>query len=265
MQNTAKDAFDDAAGYERYVGRWSRFIAAKFLDWLNIGSGKRWLDVGAGTGILTKVILDQTAPEKVIAIDISDRYLDYARRAVPDPRAEFSVGDAANIGSDLPPFDAAVAGLVLNFVPVPADAVKGMRAAVKLDGIVAAYVWDYGDRMEMMRHFWDAAMTVDPAAREFKAQTQYAICNPDSLRTLFEAAGLRNVETAPIDIPTTFADFDDFWQPFLGAQGSISKFFRSRDDAGKEAIRRRLLEQLPIAPDGTIPLTARAWAVKGIR
>jgi ubiquinone/menaquinone biosynthesis C-methylase UbiE len=265
MQNTAKDAFDDAAGYERYVGRWSRFIAAKFVDWLEVGSGKVWLDVGAGTGVLTQVILDRAAPEKVVAIDISDRYLAYARQAVPDPRAEFIVGDAANIGSEMPSFDAVVAGLVLNFVPIPADAVRGMREAVKSGGTVAAYVWDYGDCMEMMRHFWDAAMSVDPVAREFKAQTQYAICNPDSLRVLFEAAELRNVETAPIDIPTTFADFDDFWQPFLGAQGSISKFFRSRDDAGKEAIRRRLLEQLPISADGTIPLTARAWAVKAIR
>jgi ubiquinone/menaquinone biosynthesis C-methylase UbiE len=265
MQNTAKDAFDDAAGYERYVGRWSRFIAGPFLDWLSVDAGKNWLDVGAGTGILTKVILDQTAPQKVVAIDISDRYLEYARHAVPDPRAEFMVGDAAHLAADTTGFEAAVAGLVLNFVPVPADAVRGMREAVKPGGTVAAYVWDYGDRMEMMRHFWDAAMSVDPAAREFKAQTQYAICNPDSLRELFEAAELQNVETAPVDIPTTFADFDDFWQPFLGAQGSISKFFRSRDEAGKEAIRRRLLDQLPIAPDSTIPLSARAWAVKGIR
>ena len=264
MKNTAKDAFDDPAGYERYIGRWSRFIAVKFLDWLNVGPGKIWLDVGAGTGILTQVILDRAAPKKVVAIDISDRYLDYARQAVPDPRAEFIVGDAANLATETTGFEAAVAGLVLNFVPVPADGVRGMREAVKSGGTVAAYVWDYGDRMEMVRHFWDAAMSVDPAAREFKAQTQYAICNPDSLRELFEAAGLRNVETTPIDISTTFADFDDFWQPFLGAQGSTSKFFRSRDEAGKEAIRHHLLEQLPIASDGTIPLTARAWAVKGI-
>src|SRR5690606_289866 len=134
MQNTAKDAFDDAAGYERYVGRWSRFIAAKFLDWLHVGSGKKWLDVGAGTGTLTRVILDRTAPEKVVALDISDRYLEYARHAVPDPRAEFMVGDAANLAADTTGFDAAVAGLVLNFVPVPADAARGMREAVKPGG-----------------------------------------------------------------------------------------------------------------------------------
>jgi methylase of polypeptide subunit release factors len=45
-------------GYEAYVGRWSRLVAAGFLTWLGTPSARRWLDVGCGTGALAAAILD---------------------------------------------------------------------------------------------------------------------------------------------------------------------------------------------------------------
>lgn len=265
MSDKPGSAFNNASAYEIYVGRWSRLIARQFLAWLNIPAGSTWLDVGAGTGILTQVILDQTAPQKVVGIDLSEQYLEYARQAVTDRRVEWKVGNASTMGFDAPAFDAAVAGLVLNFVPSAEDMVRGMKEAVRQGGMVAAYVWDYGDRMQMMRHFWDAAAVVDPASKQFDAGTQFAICDPDNLRALFVKTGLTDVEVIPTDIQTTFSDFDDFWLPFLAGQGSISKYLRSLDDDRLNAIQMQLRRQLPIKPDQTIPLTARAWSVKGRR
>lgn len=265
MSGTASNAFNDAIAYERYVGRWSRVVAKPFLAWLGVAPGGRWLDVGAGTGILTQAILDHAAPATVVAVDLSDQYLAYARTAVPDGRVEFVTGDAGALALDGPAFDAAVSGLLLNFVPSPRDAALGLAAAVKPGGTAASYVWDYGDRMQMMRHFWDAAIAVDEAAEAFRAAARYDICDPDALRALFESAGLSSVEVTPIDVVTPFASFDDYWLPFLGAQGSVAKYLRSREEAQREAIRERLLVDLPIGSDGTIPLSARAWAVKGTR
>jgi SAM-dependent methyltransferase len=259
------DVFGNATAYEVYVGRWSRLVGEKFVRWLEVAPGSTWLDVGAGTGILTQVILDQTSPKKVVAVDLSEQYLAYARKMVTDERVEFKLGNASEMGYDTPEFDAAVAGLVLNFVPSAEAAVEGMKQAVKSGGTVAAYVWDYGDRMQMIRQFWDAAITVDPSAKAFDPGTTFAVCDPDNLRSLFMEAGLKQVEVIPIDIETKFRDFDDFWTPFQAAQGSLSKYFRSLDEAGREAIRNQLLRQLPIHEDGTIALTARAWAAKGIR
>lgn len=265
MTNKAENVFSNASAYEVYVGRWSRVVARDFLNWLGVGSGLRWLDVGAGTGILTQVILDHCAPQKVVGIDLSEQYLAYARQTIADDRAEFTVGNATALAYETPEFDVAVAGLVLNFVPSPEDTVRGMKNAVKLGGMVAAYVWDYGGRMEMMRHFWDAAAAVDPSAKGFDAGTQFAICDPNNLRALFETLEFKSVEVSPIDIPAHFANFDDFWQPFLGAQGSVSKYLRGADDEKRDAIQKQLQQQLPFNPDKSIDLTARAWAVKGIR
>lgn len=258
-------AFSNAAAYEVYVGRWSRLVARQFLRWLNIPAESTWLDVGAGTGILTQVILDQTSPRKVVGIDLSEQYLAYARQVITDERVELRVGDASKLEFDMAEFDTAVAGLVLNFVPSAETAVWGMKSAVRQDGTIAAYVWDYGNRMEMMRHFWDAAITVDPSAKAFESGTQYALCNPDRLEALFAAAGLKNIDVIAIDVQTEFLNFDDFWLPFLGAQGSISKYLHSLDEDRLNAIQKQLLQQLPIHSDDAIHLTARAWAIKGRR
>ncbi len=263
MNPDSANPFNNAIAYERYVGRWSRFVARQFIAWLDIAPAQTWLDVGAGTGILTQVILQNASPTKVVGVDLSDAYVDYARQHVHDARAEFLVGDAVNITFDSPQFDVAVAGLVLNFVPSAEQAVTGMVRAVCGGGVVAAYVWDYGGKMEMMRHFWDAAIQLDPSARELDAGQRFAICEPDNLRALFESAGLDEAAVIPIDTPTQFRDFDDYWLPFLGAQGSVSKYLRGLSDATRTKLRDQLLQQLPISPDGSIALVARAWAVKG--
>jgi hypothetical protein len=128
---------------------------------------------------------------------------------------------------------------------------------------VAAYVWDYSGQMEMMRHFWDAAIQVDPAAREMDAGQRFTICKPDNLRALFESADFSAIEVIPIDIQTQFRDFDDFWLPFMGAQGSVSKYLGGLNDTMRSALREQLQGQLPTRDDGMISLMARAWAVKG--
>lgn len=160
-------------------------------------------------------------------------------------------------------FDAAVAGLVLNFVPSPVQMVATMQQLVKAGGTVAAYVWDYTGRMEMMRHFWDAAKAIDATAAGAASSTQYTLCQPDALRALFEQGGIQSVATTSLDVQTTFKHFDDYWLPFLGAQGSVSKYLLSLDETMKRALTEQLRKQLPFNADGSIALIARALAVKG--
>ncbi|MBL8146026.1 MAG: methyltransferase domain-containing protein [Anaerolineae bacterium] len=263
MTTDFRSAFNDAEAYEHYVGRWSKQVAHPFVQWLAVPPGQRWLDVGAGTGILTQVILDEASPAAVTGLDFSAEYSAFARRRVQDGRAEFKVGDATAISFDPPPFDAAAAGLVLNFVPSPEDMVQGMMRAVRDGGVIAAYVWDYAGGMEMMRQFWDAAAALDKAAAQEDSGPRFTICRPENLLALFQNAGLEAVTVIPLDVETRFRDFDDYWQPFYGAQGSVARYFRGLSDAMRDALRDQLRRQLPVEEDGSIPLRARAWAVKG--
>ncbi|HTK89113.1 MAG TPA: methyltransferase domain-containing protein [Verrucomicrobiae bacterium] len=263
MSEARHDKWAAGDAYEPYVGRWSRLVAAQLLEWLAMPPGARWLDVGCGTGALSRTILDRAAPEAVTGLDASEGFVQHATARVADRRASFRVGDAQALPFDDGAFDAAVSGLVLNFVPAPARMVAEMRRVVRRGGLVGLYVWDYADGMELMRHFWDAAAALDPAARPLDEGRRFPICRPEPLAALFRDAGLADVEVRALDVPTVFRDFDDYWTPFLGGQGPAPGYCLSLDEARRTALREAIRARLPAQPDGRIPLTARAWAARG--
>ena len=86
---------------------------------------------------------------------------------------------------------------------------------------------------------------------------------PGPLAELFTSVGLAKVKVRAIDIPTVFRDFDDYWKPFLGGQAPAPDYCMSLSEAQRSALRDRIRVTLPINPDGSIRLLARAWAVRG--
>jgi len=237
-------------------------VARELMTWVGAERGYTWLDVGCGTGALTRTILE-SSPARIIAIDASDGFASYARATIDDPRAAFVVADARAIPCMDGIADVAVSGLVLNFVPQPERAVSEMARVTRPGGTVAVYVWDYDAGMQMMRLFWDAAAALDPAAAAVDEGRRFPLCQPEALADLWRGAGLRDVETRALDISTRFTGFDDFWNPFLGGQGPAPSYVAKLDADARERLRERLRTQLPA--DGPIALTARAWAVRGIR
>lgn len=263
----AQKLWASGVAYEAYVGRWSRLVAPEFVRWLAPEPQRDWVDVGCGTGELTAAVIAAANPNAVRGVDPSDAHLAFARARFQDnARTTFAAGDALALPCDGASADYVVSGLVLNFADDPAAAVVECARVARPTGIVAAYVWDYADRMQMMRHFWDAAAVLDPsAAVEFDEASRYAMCRPDALQEMFAAAGLSSVETRAIDVPTVFADFDDYWTPFLSGQAPAPRYAMSLSDDRRAALRELLRERLPVAADGTISLIARAWVVKGVR
>jgi SAM-dependent methyltransferase len=263
MPEQRTDVWASGDAYEPYVGRWSRLVARDFLDWLGVGIGKRWLDIGCGTGALSATILERTSPQAVLGVDPSDGFVAHAQRAITDRRATFRVGDAQQLPVGDATFDVAVAGLVINFVPDMAKAVAEMRRALCPGGIAAAYVWDYAGEMQMMRRFWDAAVALDPAALEKDEGRRFPVCSPEPLATLFKQAGLDQVDVRAIDAPTVFRDFADYWNPFLGGQAPAPGYCMSLSEDRRAALREYIRSALPFQRDGSIDLIARAWAVCG--
>lgn len=261
--NHTMENWGNGDAYERYVGRWSQPVACEFLDWLAVPAGRSWLDVGCGTGKLSHMIADFESPAGIHCIDSSVDYVAYARAHRRDARFTFVVGDAASLPYHDDSFDAVVSGLVLNFVPRPVQAVREMSRAARPAGVVAAYVWDYAGRMDLMRYFWDAAVSLDPTAKELDEGHRFPLCQPQPLHDLFRTAGLENVETRSIDVPTRFRDFDDYWFPFLGGQGPAPGYAMSLTEDRRAMLRERIRESLQFEEDGSIHLIARAWAVRG--
>lgn len=260
---SAEGLWASGDGYEPFIGRWSRLVAKDFLAWLGVGTHARWLDVGCGTGALTATILATADPSSVLGIDPSADYVAHAASKTGDRRAGFAVGDAEALPVPDSAFDAAVSGLVLNFIPDPTRAMVEACRVVTEGGTVGAYVWDYAGEMQLIRVFWNAATRLDATVTRLDEGRRFQICQPNALRALYEGAGLRGVEVAAIDVPTHLAAFDDYWQPFLGGQGPAPAYAMSLLPEHRAALRESIRLSLPIKADGTIELVARAWAVKG--
>ncbi|WP_205718241.1 class I SAM-dependent methyltransferase [Actinomadura sp. WMMA1423] len=254
-----------AAGdaYEAYVGRWSRSVAREFVRWLDVSVGGYWLDAGCGTGALTAAVLELADPAQVVGVDPAEGFIAHARTRMDDARAEFRVGDAQSLPLPDGRFDAVVSGLALNFVPDPRRAAAEFARVAAPGGVAAAYVWDYAEGMAMLRYFWDAAASLDPAAAERDEGRRFPLCSPEQLARLWTEAGFAEVTVGAIELPTVFADFGDYWQPFLGGQGPAPGYVMSLTDEHRDALRDLLRDRLPARPDGSIPLTAKAWAVRG--
>ena len=129
--------------------------------------------------------------------------------------------------------------LVLNFVPDAAAALQQMIRVTRPGGVVAAAVWDYGDGMQMLRTFWDAAVALDPDAAP-RDERHMPLCTRGALAELWRTHGLRDVDEQPLTIDMAFASFDDYWQPFLCGQGPAGVYVSSLSESARHALESKL-------------------------
>ena len=267
VQSSRHDSWAAGESYERYMGRWSREVAARYLDWLAAPKDAAWLDLGCGTGALTQAILARCDPRSVVAVDPSEGFVAHARAATPDSRARFEVGDAQKLPLPDASVDVAASALVLNFVP---DRIAALRELLRVTrptlksggGLCSFYVWDYpGAGIAFIRAFWKAAVALDPKAAELGEGTRFPFCTPDGLTALCAEAGWPAVTVAPIEIETRFPSFEDYWQPFTLGAGPAPGYCVSLAEDARGRLKAMLQEQFG---EGPISFTARAWAVKTI-
>lgn len=255
------DSWSAGEYYERYMGRWSRQIAARYLDWLAAPAGAAWLDLGCGTGALTQTILARCNPRSVIGIEQSAGFLDHARATTQDERARFEVGDAQKIPLPDASVDVAASALMLNFVPDKLAALREMRRVLQPGGALSFYVWDYpGGGMGFIRAFWSAATELDAKAAELGEGARFPYCTPEGLTALCREAGLPPVAVAPIEIETRFASFEDYWQPFTLGTGPAPGYCASLPEEHRARLKQHLMRQA--GGPGPLSFTARAWAAK---
>jgi SAM-dependent methyltransferase len=250
--------FTDGAAYERFMAPWSRSAGTLFLDWLATGPGLAWVDVGAGNGAFTELLLAKSAPSSVCAIDPSDAQIATARQKLSAKQVELSIGDAMALPYDANRFDVAVMALVLFFVPDPRKGVSEMIRVTKPGGMIASYTWDVMRGGTPPQPVWEELDAMGkPSARPPSAD----ISRFAALKALWAELGIRDVETRELVVERTFADFDDYWLSMVvsspsGVVGNLS-------DGEKAELKRRLQDLLPAIAKGEITVHAWATAIKG--
>ena len=256
---TNQIAFDDGAGYERYMGKWSQLAGEVFLRWLAAAPGLRWLDVGCGNGAFTEMIVQGCGPASVHGIDPSEEQLAFARARPALHVAEFHQGDAMALPFPDDTFDVAIMPLVIFFVPEPAKGVAEMARVVRPGGIVAAYAWDMsggGFPYHVLRFEMHELGAVVPEPPHPDAS------RIDVMRDLWPRAGLDTVETREITVERTFDDFDDYWTTVLLGP-SVRRPLAAMSSEDTARLKARMRVRLPADSAGHITYSARANAVRG--
>ena len=252
-------SFDDGEAYQRFMGCWSSAVATPFLHWLGAAPGQAWLDIGCGTGVFTRMVLDQSAPSSVVAIDSSAAQVAFARDHVDDGIATFQVGDAEALAFATGRFDIVCSALLLNFVSDPGRALGEMRRVAQPGGIIAAYVWDFECELSPSGPLRAAMRQIGLAVPEMPGS---ALSTVSALTALFASAGLQGVASRQIEATTTFRDFDEYWHCQTPSYSPTTRIISSLAPHRRSALVKALENALPTTKDGRICHAARANAVK---
>ena len=259
-------SYSNPTAYERFMGRWSARLAPSFLKFVGVEDRQHVLDVGCGTGILLRAVISSGLTAQIAGVDPVLTYVRFARQSIRDDHAQFCVGGATALPFRDGSFDAALSLLVLQEFADPRPAVLEMARVTRAGGIVATCMWDFQDGLPMLSLFWRAAEAVAPeeVRRQRRGNTSQPHATAGDVRDLWRRCGLRNVETATLEMSMEFSSFSDYWEPFLGGSTPTSAFAASLERQVGGALTPALRAQIAgVRPDGSFALPARAWAVKG--
>ena len=253
----------DPEGYEAYVGRGSRHLAPAFVLFSGVSANEQILDVGCGTGHLTRAIA--AADAHSTGIDLSAPYVEFARRATTDERVSFEVGDALDLPCREGTFDRTLSMLALDVLPDPGRGLHEMHRVTRKGGIVAVVVNDFRCGWTPFSLLWDAAAVLDPRGSAMRDEmVSKPLGWPSGLAQLFNLMGLTNVLENQLSAMFQYASFDDYWSTFLTGQGKTGSYVTSLGEQQRRELERYVrAAYLCGMTDGPRVFTARFWAVRG--
>jgi SAM-dependent methyltransferase len=250
-----------AEAYDRLMGRYSYALCEALTAAAGIGPEDRVLDVGAGTGMGTKRLVDLVGAERVVAVEPSETFVEALRERLPGSDVRQAAGESLPFEDDT--FDAALAHLVVNFMADPEGGVREMRRVTRPGGVVVACVWDYERRMTLLATFWDTAAELDPDGlgdRDERSGMRFR--GEGELAELWRSVGLEDVEGGSISVAAAYEGFDDLWDPFTRGVGPAGSYATSLDAERQAELRDEFRRRLDV-PDGPFRLEALAWYATG--
>jgi SAM-dependent methyltransferase len=246
-------SFDAGAdAYRRFMGRYSRPLAAVFVELLGLRPGQRVIDVGCGSGVLTARVAEVVGEDHVVAVDPEPK-LALAVRA--EVTRKVAIAEAERLPFADAVFDVAVAQLVVHFMRDPVAGLAEMARVAARGGLVAVSVWDHGGGAGPLGIFWRAVHDLDPNARD---ESTLPGVRAGSLSELCCQAGLTIRRDTSLTVTVKHSSFEDWWDPFLLGVGPAGAYVAGLSQERQEELRERCRE---LQPRGSFAIDARAWTV----
>jgi SAM-dependent methyltransferase len=244
----------EAEEYDRFMGRYSRPLAPRFLEFAGVVPGQRVIDVGCGPGALTGELTTRLQVEAVCAVDPSERFVAAVRARYPGVRTHRAAAEELPFENDC--FDAALAQLVVHFMADPVRGIGEMMRVTVSGGTVAACVWDHAGGRGPLGLFWEVARELDPKVED---ESRLAGVREGHLAELFQAAGLNGIEQTVLRVDVEHPSFEVWWEPFLLGVGPAGGYVTRLDSRRRARLREGCRERLHGVP---FTVSAQAWATR---
>ncbi|UEG54452.1 methyltransferase domain-containing protein [Mucilaginibacter daejeonensis] len=222
------DLYDDKHSFVSQFGE-------NVLELLDVKAGESILDIGCGTGDLTKLIKEQGAD--VIGTDNSPEMIAQARFKYPDVR--FEVEDAANFTVEYP-CDAVFSNAALHWIHNSAGVIRSVFEALKPGGRFVAEMGGKGNVGKLR-----AALKQVLQQRGYTMQAETQIWYFPSLgeyTNLLERGGFRVTYAAHFDRKTPLQDGDQGVAKWIKMFGS--QYFKGIPEAEQADILQEVTDLL---------------------
>ena len=243
----------DGESYDDFMGRYSVRLAPLFADFAGAAEGERVLDVGAGTGALTRELVARGAT--VVAVEPSPEFTRALRSRFPQMEVHEAPAEELPFANDS--FDIALAQLVVAFMD---DAAAAMRELARVAQRVAICMWG----VEEVQMFAAIGRTARVIGSDSAEQGARRYRTPQELHDLLVGAGLANVETCELDVTASYVDFEEFWRALSLQVGPAGAWLHGLDDQRRALAHDELHRQLG-SPSGAFDLHGRAYGARAAR
>lgn len=241
-------------------------LVPPLLDGLGLGDGSV-LDVGCGAGALTLAALEHAgAQARGLGVDISAPLIAAAEaraRAISARQASFLVADAQTHAFPPASFDAVLSRFGVMFFDDPVAAFTNLRGAARPDASLRFTAWRSPTENPFMTAIRRAALPfVDLPAGEPNAPGQFGFADRGHVLRILSAAGWRDVEIEPIDVPCTLPS--DALPVYATRMGPLGPLWPAMAPDLRARLEAPLREAFAMFLDGDeARFTAACWLVTG--
>jgi SAM-dependent methyltransferase len=262
------EALDGPAHYDRYVVPFTTPYATALMEVVHQRSPRQILDHGAGTGTITRQLLQGFPDARVTALDPSQPMLGRLVDQVKSHdrgRLDIRVGTASSL-APTDAFDLIVSQLAFMFVDDPETDLLHLRAHA-LEGATLA-IGVLGGRSDVAAFdlYWSAAKRVNPGFAEPDEYPHFRFGDPSSLADAARHSGWGDVDVSRIS-STRDVDTDELWEWLSGAM-PIRLAGTSEVARLDGATRQRLRAALAMAAEeytvggGRLRLPMNGWCLR---
>ncbi len=241
--------------YDKFMGRYSRPLAVRLADWMEVSAGQRAIDVGCGPGALTEVLVARLGADHVRAVDPSPQFVAACHDRLPGVDVRQGTAESLPFGDAT--CDVAAACLVVHFMADPVQGLREMRRVTRPGGWVGATVWDLRGSRAPMAPLWAAMAEVAP---EHPDESDFQGGSRDTLVATLEGAGLTGIEDVELAVTVTHPSFEEWWEPYQHGVGPAGEAVAALAPDVRARLQDTLRRNLGAGP---FDLTAVAYAARG--